>query len=248
MAPDCAYQTKVFERLRLPRGVTAIVGGGGKTTLMERLALELAAEGHTVLVTTTTRIFPPAAMPVLLSPTPEAVSRALRAHAGEPVCVGAPAQEGKLQACSLPIEALSRLAAYVLVEADGAKHLPLKAPASHEPVIPETASLVLAVAGLDGIGKPVSETAFRPERYAAVLGVEQAHVVTPQDVAAVLMSGDGQRKDVRPGVRFSVVLNKADDAARQALARQVAAALPRDAVDTVLCTSLCGGNDVCLCL
>ena len=44
MAPDCAYQTKVFERLRLPRGVTAIVGGGGKTTLMERLALELAAE------------------------------------------------------------------------------------------------------------------------------------------------------------------------------------------------------------
>lgn len=128
MAPDCAYQTKVFERLRLPRGVTAVVGGGGKTTLMERLALELAAEGHTVLVTTTTRIFPPAAMPVLLSPTPEAVSRALRAHAGEPVCVGAPAQEGKLQACSLPIEALSRLAAYVLVEADGAKHLPLKAP------------------------------------------------------------------------------------------------------------------------
>ena len=136
----------------------------------------------------------------------------------------------------------------MLVEADGAKHLPLKAPASHEPVIPETASLVLAVAGLDGIGKPVSETAFRPERYAAVLGVEQAHVVTPQDVAAVLVSGDGQRKDVRPGVRFSVVLNKADDAARQALARQVAAALPRDAVDTVLCTSLCGGNDVCLCL
>lgn len=248
MAPDCAYQTKVFERLRLPRGVTAIVGGGGKTTLMERLALELASAGHTVLVTTTTRIFPPEAMPLLLSPTPEAISHALCAHAGEPVCVGAPAQQGKLQACGLPMETLSRLAAYVLVEADGAKHLPLKAPAPHEPVIPETASLVLAVAGLDGIGKPISETSFRPERYAAVLGVEQAHVVTPQDVAAVLASADGQRRGVRPGVRFSVVLNKADDAARQALARQVAAALPRDAVDIVLCTSLCGGNDVCLCL
>ena len=82
MAPDCAYQTKVFERLRLPRGVTAIVGGGGKTTLMERLALELASAGHTVLVTTTTRIFPPEAMPVLISPTPEAISHALCAHAG----------------------------------------------------------------------------------------------------------------------------------------------------------------------
>ena len=84
-------------------GVTAIVGGGGKTTLMERLALELASAGHTVLVTTTTRIFPPEAMPVLISPTPEAISHALCAHAGEPVCVGAPAQQGKLQACgSLP--------------------------------------------------------------------------------------------------------------------------------------------------
>lgn len=245
--------TRVFHsplsgQLHIPAGVTSIVGGGGKTTLMERLAFELAFAGHAVLVTTTTRIFPPDAMPVLLDPTEEEVSAALRVHAGLPVCVGAAAPEGKLQACSLPMAVLARLASHVLVEADGAKHLPLKAPAAHEPVIPDETSLIIAVAGLDGIGKPVSEAAFRPERYAAVLGVELDHRITPEDVAAVLVSADGQYKGVRPGMRFCVALNKADDASREALARRVAARLPRTLVDTIICTSLSGGNEICLCL
>ena len=40
-------------------GVISLVGAGGKTSLMFRLAQELSAEGATVLTTTTTRIFMP---------------------------------------------------------------------------------------------------------------------------------------------------------------------------------------------
>ena len=121
--------------------------------------------------------------------------------------------------------------------ADGAKRLPLKAPAPHEPVIPPEAALVVAVAGLDGIGRPILETAFRPERYAALLGRSANDLVTPEDVARVLADAAGQRKGVAPGMRFAVVLNKADDAARVALAARVADAIPDGVCEAVVCTS-----------
>ena len=54
----------------------------------------------------------------------------------------------------------------LLVEADGARRLPLKAPAAHEPVIPAWASSVIVVAGLSGLGKPLStDWVHRPERF-----------------------------------------------------------------------------------
>lgn len=47
-------------------GVTAIIGGGGKTTLMECLAEELSAQAR-VIVCTTTHIYPEQNMPCLVS-------------------------------------------------------------------------------------------------------------------------------------------------------------------------------------
>ncbi|MGD8444111.1 MAG: hypothetical protein PVI94_11495, partial [Desulfobacterales bacterium] len=40
-------------------GVVSLVGGGGKTTLMFKLARELSMTGESVLTTTTTKIFEP---------------------------------------------------------------------------------------------------------------------------------------------------------------------------------------------
>ena len=117
---------------------------------------------------------------------------------------------------------MERLADYVLLEADGAKRLPLKAPAEHEPVIPPETTLVIAVLGLDGIGKPVSEAAFRPERYAALIGKPESEPVTPLDAARVLTHPDGQRKNVTGTMRFCVLLNKADDEKRSAFALELA--------------------------
>lgn len=232
-----AFSGRLCDVLRVPQGLTALVGGGGKTTLMERLARELAPHGR-VLVGTTTHIFPPAGMPLLLSPTADQVRRALDASAGrQPVCVGAEGEGGKLVAGGLPAAELLRLSDYVLLEADGAKRLPLKAPAPHEPVIPPEAALVVAVAGLDGIGRPILETAFRPERYAALLGRSANDPVTPEDVARVLADAAGQRKGVATGMRFAIVLNKADDAARVALAARVADAIPDGVCEAVVCTS-----------
>ena len=220
MKPIFLDRQSLCDALAIRPGVTALVGGGGKTSAMLRLAEELSLRGS-VIVTTTTRIWPPESIPVLSAPDEADVRAALCALPA--VCIGSPAADGKLKMPALEMETLRALADYVLVEADGAKGLPLKAPAAHEPVIPASARCVIAVAGLDGIGRPIFESAFRPGLYAALVNADVAHIVTPVDAAQVLCSRAGQFKGVRAGMRFCVLLNKADDAARCALAREVCA-------------------------
>jgi molybdenum cofactor cytidylyltransferase len=211
----------LWEALRIPPGVTAFVGGGGKTTAILRLAQELSMRGR-VLVATTTRIYPPS-LPILIDPDEASLWRAFDAH--PVVAVGS--VHGPKLGPPENLENLLELCDYALVEADGARGLPLKAPAAHEPVIPESTNLVVAVAGMDGIGKPVSSV-HRPERYAALIGKPLDATVTPEDAALVLNHTDGQRKNVR--CEWRALLNKADDSERLRLARICARHIPGDAV------------------
>ena len=169
--------------LGVERGVTALIGGGGKTTLMYTLAEELHRRG-TVIVTTSTHIQRPEQYPVLLSGGAAAVSAALAAHGV--VCVAGETAEGKLTAPALSFEALAVLADFVLVEADGSKRMPLKAHAPHEPVIPANTRQTVYVVGADGFGRPICEVCHRPERYAALCGAAEDDTVTPALEAAVL--------------------------------------------------------------
>ena len=204
----------------IPNGVTSLVGGGGKTTLMIALARELAEAGHTVIVSTTTHIFPTDGIVTLTNATEQETIDALAEH--RLICLGAPAEQGKLSAPTITVAAMERSADYILLEADGAKRLPLKAPAEHEPVLPTETKLVVAVLGLDGIGKTIQESAFRPERYAALTGKTVQDEATPADAACVLTHPNGQRKGVTDAMRFCVLLNKADDAERNAAALEIA--------------------------
>lgn len=112
------------------------------------------------------------------------LSAALAAHGA--VCVAGETAEGKLTAPALSFETLAQLADFVLVEADGAKRLPLKAHAPHEPVIPPNVRQTIYVVGADGFGRPIRQICHRPERYAALCGAAEDDVVTPELEAAVL--------------------------------------------------------------
>ena len=167
--------------LGVERGVTALIGGGGKTTLMYTLAEELRHRG-TVVVTTSTHIQRPEQYPVLTAA--DDVAAALAEHGA--VCVASESPEGKLCAPALSFEALAALADFVLVEADGSKRLPLKAHAPHEPVIPPNARRIIYVVGADGFGRPIRQVCHRPERYAALCGAAEDDLVTPALEAKVL--------------------------------------------------------------
>lgn len=202
--------------LGISRGVTALIGGGGKTTLMETLAGELRRQG-TVIVATSTRIMRPQWCPVLLTADTAPVTAALEAY-GVACVAGSSDAPHKLTAPDMGFDTLAALADFVLVEADGARRLPMKAHAPHEPVIPTCAARTIYVVGADGFGRPIREVCHRPERYAALCGAAPDAPVTPAMEARVLLAegyGSGW-----------VYVNKVETDRDRANAAALSAALP----------------------
>ena len=167
------------ELLGVRPGVTSVIGSGGKTSLIAALARELSG---TVVLTTTTHIQPFPDMPLVTSADADDVRAAL---AGSRVaCVGSRAEKnGKLVAPLLGIDALASLADYVLVEADGARRLPLKAHAPWEPVVPACSGRTILVLGASGLGHPVREKVHRPELFCELAGCTPDDPATPELVA-----------------------------------------------------------------
>lgn len=173
------------ELLEIRSGVTAVIGGGGKTTLLRTLGEELRRQGRKVILCTTTKIFPFPELENLVSPEEEALRSALSAHGL--VCAGAPVSgTGKLTAPEIPMGRLAQLADFVLVEADGSARRPMKAHASHEPVIPPESNQTVLVVGASGFGRPVAEAVHRPALYAQLANLPETAIVTPEAEAAVL--------------------------------------------------------------
>lgn len=207
---------ELAELLEIRPGVTAVTGGGGKTTLLRTLGEELAAGGARVLLCATTKIFPFDGLPNLMDPSEEALAEALEAR--RLVCAGVPAPgTGKLTAPSIPMGRLMELADYVLAEADGAASRPLKAHAPHEPVIPPEANQVIYVAGASGFGRPISEAAHRPALYARLAGVPEDAPASPETEAVVLLA---------EGLPDRVLVNQAETVEARSRAAALAALLP----------------------
>ena len=165
--------------LGIQPGITAVIGGGGKTTLLRTLGLELA-QGHRVVLCTTTKILP---FPDLPCAATRAELQALR-ETHRLLCAGTPVPEsGKLTVPEVPMETMAAWFDYVLVEADGAARRPLKAHAPHEPVIPPQANQTICVVGSSGFGRPITQ-----ERYARLAGVPIDAPATPETEAAVLLA------------------------------------------------------------
>ena len=165
--------------------IIAVVGSGGKTTLIKNLAKKNRSEGKTVLVTTTTHMF--VEEDTLLTDDADTIIRALEesgyAMAGIPEGI-------KFRALSPEtFQAVSAQADVVLVEADGSKHMPLKFPNSTEPVIPEHTDEIIVVWGPHGLGKPAREVCHRLELVTQCLGIDGDTPITRDHVAILLERG-----------------------------------------------------------
>lgn len=172
------------ELLEIRDGVTAVIGGGGKTTLLRTLGEELA-QHHRVLLCTTTKIMPFAG--ISWAETAEELDRLRQQH--RLLCAGTFLPDsGKLTASLMSMAQLAAWFDYVLVEADGSAQRPLKAHASHEPVIPAEANQTICVVGASGFGRAIAEAAHRPERYAALAKATVDAIATPETEAAVLLA------------------------------------------------------------
>jgi len=207
-----------FEALALPetgRHVISLVGGGGKTTLLHYLAGCYAERGMRTAVMTTTCMGCPQAH----CETMEGC-RALWARGGY-AAVGQRLENGKFRAPAEDVlRAVLAEAEIVLIEADGAHRRPLKFPGENEPVILDETDIVIAVAGLDALGRRAGDVCHRMPEAAALLGCDAQHIISPSDMVAALVSARGGRKGVC-GRMYVAALNKCDDENRLALGEEV---------------------------
>ena len=163
----------------------AVVGSGGKTTLLKKMAANYREQGKTVFLTTTTHMFIEA--DTLLTDDADVIIRALR-EAGY-VMAGIP--EGKkIKALSKEtFETVCANADVILVEADGSKHMPLKFPNGSEPVIPENVDQIIVVWGAHGLHKPAWAVCHRLELVMQCLDIDEDTVITEEHVRKLIREG-----------------------------------------------------------
>ncbi|TAN52123.1 MAG: putative selenium-dependent hydroxylase accessory protein YqeC [Rhodospirillales bacterium] len=173
----------IAEALGLEKArVIAVVGAGGKTSLIEALGREFHQCGERVLATTTTRV---------------AVDEfqggwrhiADAADARKSLCFLSTGLVAKGQKRSGVVpESIDRLARQgefkrLIVEADGSRRRPLKVPGPMEPVVPESCDTLIVVMGLSGLGRLLEEnTVFRAELWGEMAGGGLGVPITPLDL------------------------------------------------------------------
>ena len=214
-------------------GVISIVGAGGKTALMFRLARELSKDGDCVLTTTTTKIYKPAPTQssiVMVSGSAEIIARGAQQVLKRNSHVSAGSAilplRNKLKGLKPEIiDALwqSGVFRWIIVEADGAAGRPLKAPALHEPLIPQSTRWHVGVIGLNAVGKPLTDKwAFRPQLVSRISGLRIGSAITENAIANVLMDYNGIMKNSPARALRFAFINQTDSQERLAIAKKIA--------------------------
>ncbi len=210
-----------------------LIGGGGKTTALRTLARHLSQSDKTVIATTSTHTMRPPVdfceCVIIEDRLPEAVAtvrEALRSR--RLVTLGKTLVMPGDKLSGFSAEELDELhreqtADYILVEADGSAGRPLKAHNAYEPVLSAETDLVIAVVGLDSIGRPLTQQhVHRPERFQSLVGRSIGETVTPQDVATIILHPLGYLKDVHIGAEIVVLITKAQSPEDRLTACQLA--------------------------
>lgn len=197
---------------------TWVIGSGGKTSLLQDLARQLTAAGDRCVLGTTTHLW--ATDGALVEPHGHRLAAAVAANDRWPLTVAAARQGAKLRGHA-PDTLLSLLphCDHLLVEADGARGLPLKAHAAHEPVLPAQPSRVILVLGVSALGRPLDErTVHRPQRFVELTGVPHGTLLLPEHLARILACPGGWLARLPAGPPPDLVLNQIDAVRPQRLA------------------------------
>jgi probable selenium-dependent hydroxylase accessory protein YqeC len=198
----------------------SLVGAGGKTTLMFRLAKELVLNGKRVVTTTTTKILEP--IPgetdcLFINPDGEKLKDLVKGSLSRYphiTIVREKLESGKLKGVSpnLVNELWSSPGIdAIIVEADGAAGRTIKAPREGEPVFPSNTTLVVAILGVDGMELKINEeNVFQPERIAKMTGILFGERMTDEGMAVLMTHPEGIFKGAPSSSRVVAFLNKVD--------------------------------------
>lgn len=204
---------KISEALGFHQNSSGIMisfaGGGGKTSSVFKLAYELADKEKKILITTTTAMYNPAE-----------IDNPYISVLGDHVT-----EEGKLRGISKEkADNIYKEGKYdiILVEADGSRGRPIKAPANHEPVIPEATHIMIGVIGMDAFGKAVnSDYVHRPEILAELTGSGKDSLIDEELIIKLISNPKGLFKNCPLSSKKILLLNKVLDERMKAAAFRI---------------------------
>lgn len=264
MTPDRLPLIRALRLDILPRPVViALVGAGGKSSFMFRLAAEVEGSNLRALFTTTTRLgraqFNALPRPHFSDNENHTLALAAEIRPGRPVSIASGPLPAEDKVRGIPPQWVDRLAErgnldLIVVEADGSRGKPLKAPDANEPVVPARTTLFLTVAGWKGVGKPLTpEWVHRGHRFATLARLAPGDTITPEALVRVLAHPEGGLKGAPTRARVLWCLNQVDTfrasscavkTARQILFRaRGRAGPPPPSPPEVLITSLLSGRE-----
>jgi molybdenum cofactor cytidylyltransferase len=216
-----------------PGECIAFCGSGGKTTAIFALAHQI---GPPVLVTTTTHLGIEQLTLADRTISVDDISdnkKITISHLENEVLLLIGEQDESDRVSGVPEKYLEEVYQFtkhqginLLIEADGSRQLPLKAPAQHEPVIPEFADSVVFVAGLSALGKPLTkEWVHRTDVYSELADLDKGEEITSDAIIQVLNNPLGGLKGIPKKARKICLLNQADDFQLQAHGNKIAGRL-----------------------
>jgi len=241
---------KLSHALRIEKPVAAaLVGSGGKTTALFQLARQLSPP---VIVTTSTHLgIEEAALADqhIILKAEDSVGEFLDTLTGAVVLISGPMGSDQ-RIHGLPLNVLREIhqiakssGLSLLVEADGSKRLPLKAPGAHEPVIPDWSEVVIISVGLQALGKPLTgEFIHRPEIFSHLCKAPIGSPISIAHIQAVLMHPNGGLKNIPGKARKIALLNQADSPQLQEAATATAYSLLSH-FDSVVISALIRGQE-----
>ncbi len=173
--------------------VVSVVGAGGKSSLIQHFSDCLNQRKIRHIIATTTHMWP-------MDPG-EYGSREGALNAEGKVMPPSEEEWVRIFECGCP----------VLIEADGSKGLPCKAPQVWEPVLRGETTHVFAVLGASCLGKKIKDICHRPECVADVLACSLEHILDTDDLQKLFMSEYGLYKNVSDHSKYYCVINQVDD-------------------------------------
>ena len=222
------------------RAFISLVGAGGKSTLFKRLAEEMALKNKRTILTTTTKMFAWQLAPFVKKGKlaeghdEETIREYIKKYFyqnknREIVLVHHRIREKEGEKISGPSPLYldkwwkEKLADYFLVEADGAAGRPVKAPASHEPVIPLSTTDLIGVIGIDALGLALQEeNVFRSEIFSRLTGLNLGEKIGIEALSLLICHPEGLFKGTPPGCRRHLFINKVEDSQKQKMAEELA--------------------------
>jgi len=248
----------ISEALNLKeKAFISLVGAGGKSTLFNRLADELAHKNKRMVLTTTTKMFARQLTPfikrgrLIEGHNEEIIQESIKIYfslknkAARLAVIGEKIEDnGEEKMAGPPPDWLDqwwedKLADYFLIEADGAAGRSVKAPASHEPVIPLLTTNLVGVIGIDVLGLSLQEeNVFRSEIFSRLTGLNLREKIGIEALSLLICHPEGLFKGAPPGCRRHLFINKVEDPENLKMAEeltfQVLKICPRGISDIII--------------